>query len=193
MPAHPAKSNSYPAGACFCNLFLVLFMAIFSLLTPLIHVVGRLGADSMTSSQASLTAQPGEFIASVDGRDWKATGITIQMDGNKASIHTVNSVDNSALNIEISLKRSIEAIYYFIPNLRTMIATGKENALLYLPAGSGSSLEFLSTIGSVGKPGNIQIIQCDQLRRTITGRFAGIVGTGKKLLSITGSFNQLSF
>lgn len=168
-------------------------MGIFSLLTPLVHAVGRLGGDNVSSGQASLTAQPGEFIASVDGRDWKATDVTIQFDGQKASIRTVNSLDSSALNIEISVKKSIEAIYYFTPNLRTMIVTGKENALLYLPANSRSTLDFLTTIGSVGKPGSIQITQCDPLNKTITGRFAAIVGSNKRLLSITGSFNQLKF
>ncbi len=168
-------------------------MGIFSLLTPLVHVVGRLGGDAASTGPARLAAQPGEFIASVDGHDWKATGITIQLVGEKASIRTVNSFDNSALNIEFSVKKSIEAIYYFIPSLRTMIATGKENALLYLPANSRSALDFLTTIGSVGKPGSIQIIQFDPLRRTITGRFKAIVGGSKKLLSITGSFNQLKF
>jgi hypothetical protein len=167
-------------------------MGIFSLFTPLVHAVGRLGGDA-TSMGTCLSAQPGEFIASVDGRDWKATDVTIQLDDQKASIRTVNSLDNSALNIEFSVKKSIEAIYYFIPSLRTMIATGKENALLYLPAHSRSPLDFLTTIGSVGNPGSIQIIHCDLLQRTITGRFAGIVGSSKTPLSITGSFNQLAF
>ncbi len=168
-------------------------MGIFSLLTPLMHVVGRPGANAAPTGQPSLVALPGEFVASVDGHVWKATDITIQLMGQKASIRTVNSFDNSALNIEFSVKKSIEAIYEFIPSLRTMIATGKENALLYLPADSRSALDFLTTIGSVGKPGSIQIIQFDPLRRTITGRFAAIVGSSKKLLSITGSFNQLKF
>ena len=168
-------------------------MGIFSLLTPLVHAVGRLGGDAVSLSQAGLVAQPGEFIASVDGRDWKATDVSIQLDGQKAFIRTVNSLDNSALNIEFSVKKSIEAIYEFIPNLRTMIVTGKENALLYLPANSRSALDFLTTVGSVVKPGSIQIIQYDPSRRTITGRFAAIVGSSKKLLNITGSFNQLKF
>ena len=168
-------------------------MSIFSLLTPLVHAIGRLGGDSLSSSLASLAAKPGEFIASVDGREWKATDVSIQLDAQKAFIRTVNSLDNSALNIEFSVKKSIEAIYEFIPSLRTMIVTGKENALLYLPANSRTALDFLTTVGSVGKPGSIQIIHCDPLRRTITGRFAAMVGSSKKLLSITGSFNQLQF
>lgn len=168
-------------------------MGIFSLLTPLVHAVGRLGGDPVSSARVSLAARPGEFIASVDGRDWKATDVSVQLDGLKACIRTVNSLDNSALNIEFSVKKSIEAMHEFVPSLRTMIITGKENALLYLPANSRSALDFLTTVGSVGKPGSIQIIQCDPLRRTITGRFAAIVGSSKKLLSITGSFNQLKF
>jgi|GEM_PF-3406928 len=168
-------------------------MGIFSLLTPLVHAVGRLGGDCASPGHAAIEAQPGEFIASVDGQDWKATGITIRLDDQKASIRTVNSHDNSALTIEFSVRKGIEAMYYFIPSLRTMIATGKENALLYLPGHSHSSLDFLTTVGSVGKPGSIQIIRCDHLHRTLTGRFAGIVGSSRQLLNITGSFNQLKF
>jgi hypothetical protein len=168
-------------------------MGIFSLLTPLVHVVGRLGGEAAPTDPTGLVAQPGEFVASVDGHDWKATAIAIQLVGRQASIRTVNSLDNSALNIEFSVKKSIESIYEFMPSLRAMIATGKENALLYLPANSRSALDFLTTTGSVGKPGSIQIIQFDPLRRTITGRFAAIVGSSKKLLNITGSFNQLTF
>ncbi len=168
-------------------------MGILGLLTPLVQAVGRLSGDAVSSARVSLAARHGEFVASVDGQDWKATDVSIQLDGPKASIRTVNSLDNSALNIEFSVKKSMEAMHEFIPSLRTMIATGKENALLYLPANSRSALDFLTTVGSVGKPGSIQIIQYDPLRRTITGRFAAIVGSRKKLLSITGSFNQLKF
>ena len=168
-------------------------MGIFSLLTPLVDAVGRLGGYPALRSAAGIEAAPGEFVASVDGQDWKATAVTVQLDDQKASIRTVNSLDNSVLTIEFSVKKGIESIYYFIPNLRTMIATGKENALLYLPGHSRSALDFLTTVGSVGKPGSIQIIRYDHLHRTLTGRFAGIVGGSRKLLSITGSFNQLKF
>jgi hypothetical protein len=168
-------------------------MDILGLFTPLVHAVGRLGGDSVSPARVSLAAQPGAFLASVDGRDWQATDVSVQLDGPKASIRTVNSLDNSALNIEFSVKKSIEALYKFVPSLRTMIVTGKENALLYLPADGRSALDFLTTIGSVGKPGSIQIIRYDPLRRTITGRFAAVVGSRKKLLRITGSFNQLKF
>jgi hypothetical protein len=117
-------------------------MGIFSLLTPLVHVVSQLGGDSMSTGRANLGAQPGSSVASVDGCDWKATGITIQLVGQKASIRTVNSFDNSALNIEFSVKKSIEAMYYFIPSLRTMIATGKKTPCCTCPPTAGRRWTF---------------------------------------------------
>lgn len=168
-------------------------MGFIHLLTPLVHAIERLKAEQKpTLKRPPVGALPGEFVASVDGQNWRPTDITVCVDNKKASIRTVNSFDNSALSIEFSVKKKIEAVYYFVADLRTMQITGKENALLYLPPNSQSPLDFLTTVGAA-KPGSIQIVECNRLERTITGRFAAIVGSSKKLLKITGSFNQLKF
>ncbi len=169
-------------------------MSFFHLLTPLVHALGRLKEDNAPRlKNLRMEALPGEFVAFVNGQSWRPTGITVHLHDKKASIRTANGFDNSALNIEFALRKKVEAIYYFVSDLRTMQITGKENALLFLPANSGSSADFLATVGAAAKPGSIQITECNWLERTITGQFAAIVGSSRRLLRITGSFNQLRF
>jgi hypothetical protein len=107
-------------------------MGIFSLLTPLVHAVGRWAAMLQVCGSL-LRPQPGEFMCFRGRTGLEGDGRHIQLDDQKARHPHREQPDNSALNIEFSVKKSIEPSTTFIPSLRTMIATGKENACSICP------------------------------------------------------------
>lgn len=170
-------------------------MGFFNVFTPLVHTLSRQKIEKkLPPVTTGIDALPGEFIARIGNVDWKPTDLTILINESKVSIYTINREDSSAINIEFIARKSndMEATHVFAQDLKTMMTTRKENALLYLPAGSHSALNFLTTVDSGTKPGYIRILTCNWIDRTLTGKFEAIVGH-TEIVKITGSFNQIVF
>jgi hypothetical protein len=139
----------------------------------------------------SFPALAGEMMADIDGLLWKATTVKVHMEGAQCSVYSMCLEDNSALNIELTLNREAESTYFFAPDLRRMKASGKENALLYLPGGSRDALDFLATTGCQPKPGMVQVTEYNTEERYLSGRFFAHAGKPEKSVRIAGTFNRI--
>lgn len=167
-------------------------MGLFHLFTPLTNAFGFLRKHQEALYTLPVPALAGEIVAEINGFLWKASSVTVFIENMQCSVCSVNQEDNSALNIELTLRRDAESTYFFAPDLRRMKVSGKENALLYLPGGSRNALDFLSTTGcGSDKPGTLQITEYNPAERFLSGRFAAIAGNQEKSLRITGAFNRI--
>ncbi len=168
-------------------------MGLFHLFTPLANAFSFLKKESGQLDSFSLPALAGEMMADIDGLLWKATTVKVCMEGARCSVYSLCHEDNSALNIELTLNREVDSTYFFAPDLRRMKASGKENALLYLPGGSRNALDFLATTGCQPKPGMLQVTEYNLVERFLSGRFFAHAGNPEKSVRITGAFNRIGW